>query len=320
MAIKFLFSKQDVYDWIQPTKKNISFPSNFWSIIDLAENYLKEMGIRTAEVDIIKDADGNICHGSARLPLLIKTGKEDSFVLKSYDCHNPQTEKEILQVVGGTIAPKIKYFSREFYTEVLINHKKAKTLQSIADNKNLINAVKIGAKMHARLANMGINYGHCHWLDEFHIDDDKLMITDFGTSYFFEEEKDSDYMLEKSDYIRLNGIESFFRKYKPIRCFTPEHPKYSKIKSKLLSLTSELSEMISLLHVIDYALVGIRYYIEFKPRSIMNGLPGSNNYDFMEKHWYGANFWDTTMIFLSDFVESFTSEYKELSANRTKNT
>ncbi len=324
MAIELLFSKQDIYELGVSMKKRGSKPPDFYSMTDLAEKSLKDMGIRTAKVDIIKNADGNICWGYTRIPLLIKTGKEDPFVIKPYDCYNPQTEQKILKIVGGVIAPEIKYFGEDFYAEALIDHKKAKTLESIADKdyKNLIDVVRIGAKMHAILASMGINYSYNHWLDEFHrYNDDKLLITDFGTSFFFKTEKYSESMIEKLEYIKKNGVENFFKYYKPIRCFNPEHPKYSEIRSKLVSLTSEPSEMICLLNVIDYVLVEVKNYIELLPHRVANGLPNHNINDFQGKLWNSTSDWDKTMLLLPDFVESFASEYeKELSANRTRNT
>ena len=324
MAIELLFSKQDIYEWTQPTKKDSFHPSHLWSKVNLVKKHLKEMGIETAKVDIIENVDGDICCGSTRMPLLIKTGKEDPFVIKPYDCYNPQTEQKILKIVGGVIAPEIKYFGEDFYAEALIDHKKAKTLESIADKdyKNLIDVVRIGAKMHAILASMGINYSYNHWLDEFHrYNDDKLLITDFGTSFFFKTEKYSESMIEKLEYIKKNGVENFFKYYKPIRCFNPEHPKYSEIRSKLVSLTSEPSEMICLLNVIDYVLVEVKNYIELLPHRVANGLPNHNINDFQGKLWNSTSDWDKTMLLLPDFVESFASEYeKELSANRTRNT
>ncbi|GEM_PF-4096155 len=188
-----------------------------------AKAYLAEKGEHDAIVYLLRSPiDNKILHGSTRIPLKVKT-PEDVYIIKPYDMGDSDLEKKVLQTVGGKIAPEVLHLGEEFYSEELVdfsrymdlyhlclatgafNQDQKKELWDHISGKDfsttdlarqnqlmntMIEAAKPliieGAKIHAALAKLGVIYNHNHWLDEFHVSsEDKSIITDFGTAYFF---------------------------------------------------------------------------------------------------------------------------------------
>lgn len=127
-------------------------------------------------------------HGSGRIPLLVETPNGDRFVIKPYDCYSPEKERAILERLSGSLAPAVRKYGSDFIAEDYINLENSTSIERIADlgEPNFKTAIRKGAIAHARLAIDGINYGHDHWMDEFHVTEDgRLQITDFGTADSF---------------------------------------------------------------------------------------------------------------------------------------
>ena len=186
-----------------------------------AKAYLLERGEECATVHLLRSpVDNRIVRGGTRIPLKVET-KKGAYIIKTYDDTDSELEREVLQTVSGKIGPQVLHFGQQFYSEELIDSSQYTNLLDRAwatgafcpekrkelweycyggksDDQEqrkklmctMVEAVKPllleGARMHAELAKLKVNYNHNHWLDEFHVaNDGKPMITDFGTSYLF---------------------------------------------------------------------------------------------------------------------------------------
>ena len=146
---------------------------------------IREMGydLDTIKVDFLRK-NGIPLWGSGRIPLLVKTGDQE-FVLKPYDVHNPEEERRVLghlQRKQADIAPEVYWIGDKGYAEEFFNT--GKSLTDIAEEESVESAIRTGGEMHARLALLGVNYNHNHWVDEFYVGDGRKIV-DFGTAQLY---------------------------------------------------------------------------------------------------------------------------------------
>jgi hypothetical protein len=321
MTIVFQFSEGDVDSLNTVLEKRQYDRREADQIKDEAQKYLSEMSVSDASVDFVRDSRGVILWGNRRTPLLVTSGDE-RFVIKSYDRYAQDVEKRILTEVSGIIAPNVKFLGSDFYAEESIDHTKATKLMLIADQgpEGLESALKIGAEMHARLAHKGIDYAHSHWLDEFHLFEDRQMITDFGAARFFVEPgNESEAFKEKLEYIQergfseiqKNGFSAYFDYFRLIECFDNFREGYHETNKMLFSLTDDPAEFISLMYLMRSAASGIKSYAMSLPARVEVGLADFPNLKEM------GDAWDIALRYLPLFVETFAKEYKALKHGQT---
>lgn len=261
------------------------------SIKEDSERRLAEAGIQACSVDLVRKPGNVICWGSTRLPLKVETNGQIR-VLKPYDDYDKEREKCVLQVVSGIIAPLVFRFGSDFYLEEMLDHSKGYSLMQLANRGEVERAVEIGAGMHARLARLHIDYDHNHWLDEFHVQDDRELITDFGTSHYFcDVQQMSNYAKLVFERIREGRSEELLNSDGFIPCFNERHPQYEKTAMLMLNLNSDPGTLTNLFFVISGATRGIKRYLE-------------------SKHGFSCDAWTWTMELFPDFVAAFSEEYK----------
>jgi hypothetical protein len=155
-------------------------------VLETAPKLITEMGYDLDEVKIkFLTKHGFVCFGSARIPLEVIT-KDKRFVLKSYDVQGPQNEKEILESLkkaNAEIVPEIYWLGEQGYAEEVCTG--GNSLDEIARRDGIETAIRIGAEMHARLGQFGVNYSHNRWLDEFRVIGENRKIIDLGTASLY---------------------------------------------------------------------------------------------------------------------------------------
>lgn len=178
------------------TDRDVKYLFNLWSMHTIScpplgellrdvEEYLTTKKFDgPAHIDFIRKSSGNIAHGSTRVPLVVDIGGEKA-VVKRYDNYDSAREQRVLRLVGGVCAPEVFHFGRDFYAEEFIDPKQSQSLDTLLTAGEMKRAVKIGGSMHARLARLGVNYDHNHWLDEFLLYGGRRVILDFGTSRLY---------------------------------------------------------------------------------------------------------------------------------------
>lgn len=302
MTIEVLFSEKDI-EAINEDRERLGFSRfNIDKLLSNTKKNLEEIRINKAKINLIKRSDGKICWGSERIPIKVMTEKEN-FVIKNYDVYDAERERNLLMLVQGKIAPKIIYFGESFYAEEFVDHERSISLDVLADSGNLNIALKKGAEMHAELAKLSIDYNHNHWLDEFHTNDERNLIIDFGTSIKFFKKGENKNFDKKVDYLEKNNIEDYFEYYGPIPCLKsyclnchfynyPESKRVDEksIQNKINALSQDEVTLVNLMGLLQTATIGIKKYIESKAHS---------------------DPWELTIQNLPEFLENFSKKYKE---------
>jgi hypothetical protein len=291
MTIEIMIPAEDI-DRVNAARRSSQTQRYTLSYLEsYARRCLKKMGIKDAEVYLLRKRGDNICWGSYRMPLRIVT-KDSEFVIKPYE--SPSTdggrEKKVLRQVSGKLAPKVLRFGTDFYAEELIDHDRFQTLEDIADAGYVSRAVKLGAQAHADLARLSISYAHGHWFDEFHVDGEQIRVTDFGEATFFAR---GERVLRNwsKELSRLDefGPKGYIREFKPIESFDETRPEYESTTAAITALTNEHVKLLNLLRVLQCAAEGIMTYFESRGHKEP---------------------WDMAMFHFPDFVRAFSARYK----------
>jgi len=196
-----------------PDEERVTFDE----LTAFANDALKILGARgTCTVGLIR-SHGDPCAGTARVPLQVAE-KRGRYVIKPYDDYDPAVERAVLTRVQGTIAPPVLSFGDDFYAEALIDHDNALSLLDSTVSKPFSNILEWSARGFANLARLGINYRKHHWMDEFHLAEDGLIITDFGGASCYSDSDEAlapinkegflDYAKRDFDFAPTNSLES----------------------------------------------------------------------------------------------------------------
>ncbi len=228
--------------------------------------------------------------GSERLPILVTT-QTQQFVVKPYDHNDPALEREVLRQVSGILAPYVYHFGSCSLAEEYLAPETFKSLDTVIRGSILApiqkreqlesylqqgtqfrKAIQLAAYAFAQMARIGVNYNHNHFLDEINYSEteDRISITDWGTSVFFfrEEHNESENekaFSEKCRRLKDEGVEKYLQGYRnPISIyFDKEQPLYDDTIDAIRRLPQDPLRLTNILEMLGTCAKAIeRYFYE----------------------------------------------------------
>jgi hypothetical protein len=205
---------KEFFDLFNAVRENKGYPVvNYETFREQTERRLHSMGVDEAAISQLSDG-GAVHFGVGRFPLLVVPPRAVEFVIKPYDLHDPMTEREIMTIVSPSIAPQVYHYGNNFLAEEYLSPETWTPLTTLLEEDDLeLIAIK-GGEMHGHLAQMGIEYHHNHWLDQFFLNETSMKIIDFGTSRFFRTVGGGDSQFDMHvSYLKTNGLHDFVERF-----------------------------------------------------------------------------------------------------------
>lgn len=272
-------------------------------LLDKTQSWLSEMGCKQTVVDLIRK-NSHPKFGRYRTPILVQSNEDSrfgrDFVIKSYDnWRGKETEIDVLKIVQDKVAPKVYFYGNEFYAEEYIPTDKSTTLEEIA-SEDINHALQLAGKTQAEIAKLKVDYNHSKMLDEIHIYNDKIVVTDFGTSRQFVKKSDDVKFKSWISCIERKGIRYFLYNYNNDRYTHGVNsslgllPNFEVLEIELGNLSKDPTELFNLGNI--YLMSGVALQTYFKENEYMGD-------DDMA--------WNRTLDKFNIFIDAFNKAYLE---------